>query len=120
MFLRWMGRKDQLDPGLWSETGPLRTAETYLHPSQLVLPLDTHTGRISQYLSLTSRKSLNWKAALEVTARLRKSDPLDPTRYDFALSRMGILEYCKRKYRPEICEACQLLPACRFAQARIS
>jgi uncharacterized protein (TIGR02757 family) len=120
MFLRWMGRKDALDPGLWSETGALRSAEAYLRADQLVLPLDTHTGRISQYLGLTERKSLNWKAALEVTARLRKIDPADPTRYDFALSRLGILEYCKRKYRPEICEKCELLPACRFAQEKAS
>ncbi len=161
MFLRWMGRKDEIDPGLWtrgtkgirrarktqgnremkgtqetnetqkpsgtyeplSETNPLsdlfptgRSLESW----QLIMPLDTHTGRISQYLGLTSRKSLNWKAALEVTASLKKVDPLDPTRYDFALSRLGILELCQRSYREDICKKCQLLPVCQFAQKNSS
>src|SRR5690606_27323932 len=74
MFLRGMGRRDQLDLGLWMAGSPL--ASTFpegraLRSDQLVIPLDTHTGRISQYLSLTQRKSLNWKAAVEVTESLR-------------------------------------------------
>lgn len=121
MLLRWMGRRDQLDPGLWMSSGPL--AETFpggkgLSSRQLVMPLDTHTGRISQYLGLTSRKTLDWKAALEVTAAFKQIDPADPVRYDFALSRLGILDLCQRKYRAEICERCQLLTVCKFAQAR--
>jgi uncharacterized protein (TIGR02757 family) len=107
MFLRWMGRKDSVDLGLWSH---------FLSPHQLIMPLDTHTGRISQYLGLTTRKSLNWKAAIETTESLKRVDPKDPTRYDFALSRLGILDICQRSYREEICKKCQLLPACRFAQ----
>ena len=119
MFLRWMGRKDALDPGLWTQEGTLRSTfphGKFLRPSQLVIPLDTHTGRISQYLSLTQRKSLNWLAALEVTRSLKACDPEDPTRYDFALARLGILDLCQRKYRKHICEQCQLLTGCRFAQ----
>jgi uncharacterized protein (TIGR02757 family) len=118
MFLRWMGRKDRLDPGLWTEEGALVAtfpSGRWLKSSQLVIPLDTHTGRISQYLALTRRKSLNWLAAQEVTRTLKTCDPLDPTRYDFALARLGILDLCQRKYRKHICEQCQLLPACRFA-----
>jgi len=133
MFLRWMGRKDEIDPGLWShfqassranpKTNPL--SELFppgrsLKSSQLIMPLDTHTGRISQYLGLTSRKSLNWKAALEVTSALKFVDPVDPTRYDFALSRLGILDLCQRSYRKEICLKCQLLPVCQFAQKKSS
>jgi uncharacterized protein (TIGR02757 family) len=118
MFLRWMGRKDGLDPGLWTESGELRPTfpeGRYLKASQLVLPLDTHTGRISQYLGLTDRKTLNWKAATEITARLRAFDAEDPVRYDFSLARLGILDLCQRRYRAEICESCELLPHCRFA-----
>jgi uncharacterized protein (TIGR02757 family) len=121
MFLRWMGRRDHLDPGLWTKKSKL--AKTFqdgksLESKLLVMPLDTHTGRISQYLGLTSRKSLNWKAALEVTQALKKVDPEDPTRYDFALSRLGILDICQRSYREEICRKCQLLPECQFAKKR--
>jgi uncharacterized protein (TIGR02757 family) len=123
MFLRWMGRKDALDPGLWSKKGSLTStfpAGRFLKASQLVIPLDTHTGRISQYLELTQRKSLNWLAALEVTRSLKECDPDDPTRYDFALARLGILDLCQRKYRKHICEQCQLLQGCRFARASSS
>jgi uncharacterized protein (TIGR02757 family) len=123
MLLRWMGRKDVVDPGLWTEgSGLAQTfpAGRWLKSSQLIIPLDTHTGRISQYLALTQRKSLNWLAALEVTESLRGCDPLDPVRYDFALCRLGILDLCQRKYRKHICEQCQLLPACRFAAQKTS
>jgi uncharacterized protein (TIGR02757 family) len=121
MLLRWMGRQDELDPGLWTVNSPL--TKTFpkgraLKSSQLVIPLDTHTGRISQYLGLTSRKSLNWKAALEVTEALRACDPEDPTRYDFALSRLGILDLCQKTYRKEICDDCDLLPVCQFARSQ--
>ncbi|MGK5082926.1 TIGR02757 family protein [Bdellovibrionota bacterium FG-1] len=95
MLLRWMGRKDGIDPGLWTEGGPLAhtfTGGRFVRSSQLVIPLDTHTGRISQQLRLTERKSLGWLAALEVTAALKIYDPLDPVRYDFALARVGILK----------------------------
>src|SRR5690606_28859172 len=87
-----------------------------LRTDQLVMPLDTHTGRIGQYLRLTGRKSLNWKAALEVTENLRVCDDQDPVKYDFALARLGILDLCQRKYRAEICRQCELVRVCKFAQ----
>lgn len=122
MFLRWMGRSDALDPGLWTERSAL--AETFppgraLRSEQLVIPLDTHTGRISQYLGLTERKSLNWHAALEVTEALRACDPADPVKYDFAISRLGILDLCQKRFRVEICRNCELVTACRFARGRL-
>lgn len=115
MYLRWMIRKDELDLGLWSEGSDLLAGRRAFRPDQLVMPLDTHTGRISQYIGLTNRKSLNWLAALEVTEALREVDLADPVKYDFALARLGILDLCQRKYREEICEKCELRPACRFA-----
>lgn len=123
MFLRWMGRRDQIDPGLWTEGGALRSTlpeGRWLRADQLVLPLDTHTGRISQYLGLTARRSLNWKAAREVTQALRACSALDPTRYDFALARLGILDLCQRRFQSKICNACDLLPVCGYAQSRLS
>jgi len=100
MFLKWMGRKDALDLGLWMEGSPLLKLKVQKkHPPvapllshQLVIPLDTHLGRFAKEFKLTKRKSLNWKAAIEVTQNLKKYIPEDPTRCDFALTRRGMLE----------------------------
>jgi uncharacterized protein (TIGR02757 family) len=95
MFLRWMGRKDSLDPGLWTLGSPLLAQAApgrSLRSDQLVLPLDTHVARVSRYLGLSQRKSVNWKMAVEATQSLREYDPKDPTRYDFALARLGIVD----------------------------
>lgn len=122
MLLRWMGRRDAVDPGLWMQGSPLleglesaQGKALGLRPSQLVMPLDTHVGTISQYLGLTDRKSLNWRAAIEITHRLREFSPEDPVRYDFALARLGILDLCQKKFVRDICEKCMLLGACRLA-----
>ena len=79
MFLRWMVRRDALDLGRWSGVAA----------RDLVIPLDTHTYRVGRKLGLLRRKSPDWKAALELTDSLRRFDPEDPVRYDFALYRMG-------------------------------
>ena len=82
LFLRWMVRPDDgVDCGVW----------TRVSPSRLVLPLDTHLLKVVSSLGWTRRKSAGWPMALEVTARLRALDPADPIRFDFALSRLGIL-----------------------------
>ena len=79
MYLRWMVRKDTLDLGLW----------TKIDKKDLLLPLDTHTFKVSQRLGLLKRKTYDMKAAIEVTQRLRKFDSNDPIKYDFALYRLG-------------------------------
>ncbi|HHD79237.1 MAG TPA: TIGR02757 family protein [Epsilonproteobacteria bacterium] len=79
MYLRWMVRKDVLDLGLWSK----------IDKKDLLLPLDTHTFKVSQRLGLLKRKTYDMKAAIEVTQRLRKFDKNDPIKYDFALYRLG-------------------------------
>ncbi|MFC1885531.1 TIGR02757 family protein [Thermodesulfobacteriota bacterium] len=80
LFLRWMVRKDLIDPGGWDHI-PL---------NKLIIPLDTHMHRISLLLGLTSRKQANMKTALEVTSGFRKLAPDDPLKYDFCLTRFGI------------------------------
>lgn len=82
MFLRWMVRRDKhgVDFGLWKA----------IKPSELMLPLDVHTGNVSRYLGLLHRKQNDWQAVEEVTARLRTFDPKDPVKYDFALFGMGV------------------------------
>ena len=108
MFLRWVTRNDDgLDLGLWN----------CLHPRDLVAPLDTHTFRIARRLRLTRRKTPAWHAALDLTRGLRRLDPEDPVKYDFALSRLGIVEGCPRHRRSEPCELCGLLGGGRTAAA---
>jgi uncharacterized protein (TIGR02757 family) len=87
MFLKWMVRPDDgIDLGLWSGSPALRT-------DQLLIPLDTHLFKISRKLGLTRKKTANWMTALEVTKKLKDLDPNDPTRFDFALCRFGMLDY---------------------------
>jgi uncharacterized protein (TIGR02757 family) len=86
MFLRWMGRKDEIDPGLWVGIDPKKFS-----PQKLVIPLDTHLQKIARQLGLTRRKTVSWKMALEVTDALKTFDANDPLRYDFALCRLGIM-----------------------------
>lgn len=80
LFLRWMVRSDDVDPGGWDPA--LR--------SRLVVPLDTHLFRIARALGFTGKKSASLAASLEITDRFRVIAPDDPVRYDFALTRMGI------------------------------
>ena len=80
LYLRWMVRKDEVDPGPW----------TGVDPSLLVIPMDTHMHRISTGLGLTDRRRADLKSALSVTAFFRELNPEDPVRYDFALTRFGI------------------------------
>jgi uncharacterized protein (TIGR02757 family) len=80
LFLRWMVRKDELDFGLWSE----------IPTSKLIIPVDTHVARICNQLKLTKRKNVSWKMAEEITENLKKFDPDDPVKYDFAICHIGM------------------------------
>lgn len=102
MFLRWMVRKDRLDFGLWEE----------IPPSKLIMPIDTHVARLSRYLGLSGRKSVDWKMAVEVTEALKALDPKDPVKYDFALSRLGILNECPAKKDENKCRECGIRGVC--------
>lgn len=81
LFLRWMVRKDEIDLGIWKG----------IEKNQLIIPLDTHIARISKSLGLTKRKTPGWNMAEEITENLKKFDPNDPLKYDFALTRVGML-----------------------------
>lgn len=80
LFLRWMIRKDELDFGLWSK----------IPANKLVIPVDTHIARICTRLKLTSYKNVGWKMAEEITKNLKKFDPVDPVKYDFAICHIGM------------------------------
>ena len=80
LYLRWMIRKDEVDPGVWSG----------ISPSKLIIPLDTHMHRISLSYKLTERKQADFNTALEITKAFKRFSPGDPVKYDFALTRPGI------------------------------
>ncbi len=82
MFLRWMVRKDDagVDFGIWNR----------LKPSQLIAPLDVHSGRTARKLGLLTRPQDDWKAATELTENLRRFCPEDPVKYDFALFSISV------------------------------
>lgn len=79
MYLRWMVRDDNIDFGKWKQ----------ISKSDLILPLDTHTFNVSQKLKLLNRKTYDLHSAMLITKSLKKFDPTDPVKYDFALYRLG-------------------------------
>ena len=80
LFLRWMVRKDEVDPGGWGR----------IPTSKLIIPLDTHMYNIARQAGFTERAGADIKSALEITAAFAKYSPEDPVKYDFALTRFGI------------------------------
>jgi uncharacterized protein (TIGR02757 family) len=80
LFLRWMVRRDEVDPGLWYNVSS----------SILTVPLDVHMHRIGLRLGLTDRKQADIRTAAEITESFRRFSPEDPVKYDFALTRLGI------------------------------
>ena len=84
MFLRWMVRNDKrgVDFGIWKQ----------IKPSQLVCPIDLHVARVARRFKLLQRNQTDWQAALDLTETLRKLEPKDPVKYDFALFGLGIME----------------------------
>jgi uncharacterized protein (TIGR02757 family) len=103
LYLRWMVRgPDPVDFGIWTKVSPAR----------LVIPLDTHIHRMARHLGFTRRKTAGWRTAEEITAALRRLDPADPVKYDFALCHFGMSGACPLKPARATCAPCPLLPAC--------
>ncbi len=84
MYLRWMVRNDNagVDFGLWKGVSP----------SELSCPLDVHSGNMARKLGILKRTQNDAKALLELDTALRKLDPVDPVKYDFALFGLGAIE----------------------------
>lgn len=84
MYLRWMVRNDNkgVDLGIWKS----------ISPSLLSCPLDVHSGNVARKLDLLTRKQNDAKAVAELDENLRKLDPNDPVKYDFALFGLGVFE----------------------------
>ena len=107
LYLRWMVRADAVDLGAWSGVSP----------SQLIVPLDVHVIRVGRCLGLTRRLSPGWPMASEITAALRRLDPDDPVRYDFALCHVGMRDQCGLN-RSFLDSRCPLRGWCRPGRRR--
>ncbi len=99
LFLRWLVRCDDVDPGGW-ETIPA---------SALLIPLDTHMFQIASSMGFVSLKQANLKAAIEITNNFRIINPSDPVKYDFVLTRFGIRQELDKKTLVEILPSGRLL-----------
>ena len=84
MYLRWMVRDDDkgVDFGLWKN----------LNPANLICPCDVHVDRIARKFQLITRKQTDSRTAVELTENLKRMDPEDPVKYDFALFGLGVIE----------------------------
>lgn len=80
LYLRWMVRRDAVDPGGWDR----------VDPAALMVPLDTHMHRLARRMGLSQRRQADARTVREVTEGFRQWAPRDPARYDFALTRLGI------------------------------
>jgi uncharacterized protein (TIGR02757 family) len=84
MMLRWLVRKDNkgVDFGIWDK----------ISPSKLSCPLDLHSGNTARKLGILLRTQNDAKAVIELDAVLQEFDPQDPSKYDFALFGLGVIE----------------------------
>lgn len=80
MFLRWMVRKGPVDLGCWN----------FISEGELLIPLDVHVARLSREMGLLKRSSNDFKAVLELTENLKKINPQDPVKFDFAIFGLGV------------------------------
>ena len=81
LAMRWLVRDDGIvDLGVWKS----------MKPAELYIPLDVHVGNTAREIGLLTRKNNDWKAADELTKKLREYNPEDPVLYDFALFGIGV------------------------------
>jgi len=101
LFLRWMVRDDDVDTGLWK----------LVDRAKLIVPVDVHMARLSAILGFHSRKTVSLATAVEITQAFAEIEPADPVKFDFALSRIGIVENCTGRIRKQ-CIDCELFGFC--------
>lgn len=101
LFLRWMVRNDDVDAGLWKR----------VDKTKLIVPVDVHMGRLCRILGFHDRKAISLSTAVKITESFAEIEPADPVKYDFALSRIGIVDNCTGRIR-DGCEFCELFKFC--------
>ncbi len=83
LYLRWVIRKNSpVDCGLMN----------FMPAAELIIPLDVHSARQARILGMLPRRYNDWKAAQQLTEKLRILDPSDPAKYDYALFGLGVNE----------------------------
>ncbi len=102
LFLRWMVRDDEVDSGIWKS----------VDKAKLIVPIDVHMGRLCRFLGFHDKNNISLKTAMEITNHFAKIEPNDPVKYDFALSRIGIVENCTGKLT-SACQVCELYMFCK-------
>lgn len=82
LYFRWMVRKDAIDPGCWRG----------ISPALLLMPIDTHIHQFARRAGMTRRPVADHRTVVEITRRFQALHPDDPLRYDFSITRFGMLE----------------------------
>jgi len=103
MFLRWMIRKDEIDFGLWDS----------FQASELMMPIDTHILRFAKNNGITINDSASKKNLELVSNFFKQINIKDPAKYDFALTRLGIVNDCKYQ-QCDYCVKCAHKKTCIF------
>ena len=97
MWLRWMVRRDAVDPGTWREESLLDLSKEKPNPARLFVPVDTHIFQWAKSERITRFAGPSWKVVEEITQALREADPTDPVKYDFAICHAGMTEFSRVK-----------------------
>jgi uncharacterized protein (TIGR02757 family) len=108
LYVRWMSRSGFPDLGVWPG----------VPSSELRIPLDLHVHWIAYHLGLTQRRTRNWTTVEEVTAQLRRVDPIDPIKFDFVLCHTGISGDCPKERDLSVCGPCVVRPDCLLWRPR--
>lgn len=101
LYLRWMVRNDEIDTGLWKK----------LDKAKLLVPVDVHMARLCRILGFYNGGGVSLSAAEKITGAFARIRADDPARYDFALSRIGILDKCNG-LKSKRCDFCDLYEFC--------
>ncbi|MDY6821933.1 MAG: TIGR02757 family protein [Deferribacterota bacterium] len=103
MFFRWMVRKDSIDLGLWKNYSP----------KELKYPLDTHILNFAYNTGLIKYKQCNYKNINALDKYFKKISSNDPVKFDFSLTRLGIIYKCKFIYS-DSCRFCPYNNSCIY------
>lgn len=99
MYLRWMLRADEIDPGHWVLKKVQMSAESIVGPEHAFIPMDTHIHKWATTNKIVTTKNPSWKSVVEVTDFLKTIDAKDPVRFDFCICHSGMIKFREKKKR---------------------